>query len=333
MTTGTPAGDRPVLVMADTPDRSHNEAPPNAKGGGLLALATSGTLRQSIGILGAAIVVGWILVAIFAPLLAPHEPNVQQAGVQLLPIGSNGHILGTDELGRDLMSRLIYGARVSIGVGLVAVAVGSTVGAALGMIAGYFGGIIDTLVMRASDITLAYPGILLGVVIVAVLGQGTPQVAISIAIINVPIFARLARSSVLRERELDYVAAARLGGCSWWRILFRHILPNSLGPLLGRARRAHRVITVVPRPGRAATYRVLGFNAQREPRLPEPERELRNLSRPRACHAAARPQLPCGRDTQRPRPNERKALGHDRRHLFSLRPPRRDQRSVRPQRA
>lgn len=235
MTTGTPAGDRPVLVMADTPDRSHNEAPPNAKGGGLLALATSGTLRQSIGILGAAIVVGWILVAIFAPLLAPHEPNVQQAGVQLLPIGSNGHILGTDELGRDLMSRLIYGARVSIGVGLVAVAVGSTVGAALGMIAGYFGGIIDTLVMRASDITLAYPGILLGVVIVAVLGQGTPQVAISIAIINVPIFARLARSSVLRERELDYVAAARLGGCSWWRILFRHILPNSLGPLLVQA--------------------------------------------------------------------------------------------------
>ncbi|MGI8880245.1 MAG: ABC transporter permease [Jatrophihabitans sp.] len=239
--TETPSGDRSTLAMADAPDGllSEPSAPghdaASSRGRGLLSLVSRGTVRQGIGVVGIVIVLGWILVALFAPVLAPTDPNIQQAGAQLLPLGSHGHLLGTDELGRDVFSRVLFGARVSIGIGLAAVAVGSVVGMISGMLAGYFGGIVDTLVMRTADITLAYPGILLGVVIVAVLGQGTGQVAVAIAIINIPIFARLARSSVLRERELDYVAAASLAGCSWMRILFRHILPNSLGPLIVQA--------------------------------------------------------------------------------------------------
>jgi ABC-type dipeptide/oligopeptide/nickel transport system permease subunit len=235
MTLNPPTSGGLPLSPGALPSEPQASDPPDSRGPGLLGLVRKSTLAQPVGLIGTIIVVAWILVAVLAPLLAPHDPNVQQRGAQLLSIGSPGHLLGTDELGRDILSRLIFGARISIGIGLVAVSLGGVSGSALGLISGFFGGLVETLVMRASDIVLAYPGILLGVVIVAVLGQGTPQVAIAIAIINIPIFARLARSSVLRERELDYVAAATLGGGSWPRILFRHILPNSLVPLIVQA--------------------------------------------------------------------------------------------------
>ncbi|MEN3264035.1 ABC transporter permease [Pseudonocardia sp.] len=228
-----------------------------ARRGGALLLVARDTLRQPTGIFGTAVILVWVLVALFAPLLAPFDPNVQHAGVQLLPPGAQSYLLGTDELGRDILSRVIFGARISVSVAFIAVLVGAVVGTVIGLVAGYFRGMLDTVLMRAADIMLAYPGILLGVVVVAVLQAGVVQVAIAIAIINVPIFGRLARAGVLHERELDYVAAAQLAGCSWRRVLFRHILPNAVGPLVVQASlsMAHAVLI-------EASMSFLGLGAQ-----------------------------------------------------------------------
>lgn len=214
------------MTTPHTPD-----VPAPVRGGrSQLKLLVRGTIRHRSGAVGVVLVGLWVAVAIFAPWLAPADPNVQVAGNQLMGVGTPGFPLGSDELGRDILSRVIYGARISIGVGMLAVSCGAAVGTILGLLAGYIGRFVDTALMRLTDIMLAYPGILFGVVVVAILGQGVGQVGVAIAIINVPVFARLARSSVLRERELEYVAAAELLGCAWYRILFRHILPNSVGP-------------------------------------------------------------------------------------------------------
>lgn len=183
------------------------------------------------GAVGLVITVVLALVAILAPYLALYDPIRQVAGTELRPPSAQ-HPFGTDELGRDVLSRIIYGSRVSLMVGLMAVALGSLVGVTTGLAAGYFGGWVDDLMMRLYDSLLAFPAILLGIAVAAVMGPGAVNAAIALAIISVPQFARITRSCVLIERGKDYVIAARALGAKDERIIVRHILPNIFAPVL-----------------------------------------------------------------------------------------------------
>jgi peptide/nickel transport system permease protein len=193
-------------------------------------------LRHNPGaIVGFAMVSTFFLIAIFAPLLAPDSPldqNLQLVATGCCPGPSRHHLLGVDQLGRDELSRLMYGARFSLLIGVVSVSVGLSIGAMLGAIAGFFGGWIDTLIMRLMDIMLAIPGLLLAIGIVAALQPGLYQIMIAVGIANVPIFARLLRGSILGQRENDYVLSARAVGVRQRVILTSHILPNSLSPVI-----------------------------------------------------------------------------------------------------
>lgn len=180
----------------------------------------------------AVLVVLWLLVAaVFAPQLATHDPN-RQNFVALFQPPSATHYLGTDELGRDIYSRVVFGARVSVTVGLLAVVLGGVVGIGTGLLAGYFGGALDSVLMRFIDVLLAFPGILLAILIAAVLGAGLVPIIIAIALYSVPTFARVARSSTLSVREREYVEAARAAGAGHVRIIVQHVLLNSFGPVL-----------------------------------------------------------------------------------------------------
>lgn len=187
--------------------------------------------RHRLGLLGAVILLVLGVVAIAAPWLSPFNPLEQHPGAELTRPGSP-YLLGTDQLGRDLLSRILYGSRNSFLVGIVAVALGAGIGIASGLVAGFLGGWVDAVIMRCYDALLAFPAILLGVAVVTVLGPGTLSVAYAIAIASLPDFARLTRSRVLAERELEYVQAARSIGARDGRIMFRHVLPNTVAPLL-----------------------------------------------------------------------------------------------------
>jgi peptide/nickel transport system permease protein len=189
-------------------------------------------LRRPGGAIGLGLIGLIVAVAIAAPWLAPFDPNQQFADLQLSPAGIGGHWLGTDELSRDILSRVLFGTRVSIAAGFVSVAAGAMIGIVLGMLAGMFRKLGDSMIMPVCDLLLALPGILLGIVIVAVLGPGLVQVCVAVAILNVPVFARLMRSAVLKEKELDYVRASIVQGASTARILIRHILPNSISVVI-----------------------------------------------------------------------------------------------------
>jgi peptide/nickel transport system permease protein len=174
------------------------------------------------------------LIALVPSAFAPRDPlatNPRDAFSE----PSARFLLGTDELGRDLLSRIIYGTRVSLGTALAVVAGAAFVGVPLGLAAGYLGGWIEALAMRLIDVLLAFPAILLAMGLVAVLGQGTANAAIAVAVVSVPGFARLTRGSTLAQKQLDYVTAARAIGAGHWRIMLRAILPNSLGPLVVQA--------------------------------------------------------------------------------------------------
>jgi len=187
--------------------------------------------RNRGGVVGLLIVAGFILVAILADVLCPHNPVRQNLSVALrLP--SWNHLLGTDELGRDILSRIVMGARVSLLMSTAAVAGASVLGTLLGTAAGYFGGRLDHVLMRGIDVLLALPGILLAITIIAVLGPGLVNVVVAIAINGIPIFSRLARAATLSVRETDYVQAARAMGAGERRILTLHVLPNIVAPLL-----------------------------------------------------------------------------------------------------
>ena len=177
----------------------------------------------------------FIFVAVFAPLLAPYDPQEQNlAAIEqgCCPGPSREHLLGVDDLGRDELSRLIYGARYSLLIGIVAVTVGLTLGMILGSAAGYFRR-LDTPIMRFMDIMLAIPGFLMAIGIVALFGGGgLLQVMLAIGIVNVPIFARLMRGSILGQRETDYVLAARAIGVPSRSILGSHIMPNAISPVI-----------------------------------------------------------------------------------------------------
>lgn len=180
---------------------------------------------------GLLLTVGLIVVALAAPLLAPFDPDVQDTAHRLQP-PSHQHLLGLDDLGRDVLSRIIFGARVSLRVGFSVVILASALGITLGAIAGYFGGAVDTAVMRLTDILLAFPGILLAIALVAVLGPSLNNVVLALATIGWVGYARLVRGQVLKVREMEYVTAAKALGARSPRVILRHVLPNVINPVI-----------------------------------------------------------------------------------------------------
>jgi peptide/nickel transport system permease protein len=193
-------------------------------------------LRRNPGALvGFALVGIFVVVAIFAPVLAPFDPRAQdlsKVAHGCCPGPSRHHWFGVDQLGRDEFSRILFGARFSLLIGVVAVSAGLSIGMVLGATAGYVGGFVGSVIMRLMDIMLAIPGLLLAIGIVAMLGPGLFQVMIAVGVTNIPIFARLLRGSVLAQKENDFVLAARAVGVRRSRILVSHILPNSLSPVI-----------------------------------------------------------------------------------------------------
>jgi peptide/nickel transport system permease protein len=193
-------------------------------------------LRRNPGAVAGFVLVGaFVVLAIFAPLIAPHDPLEQDLALitnGCCPGPSAHHLLGVDQLGRDELSRIIYGARFSLLIGVVAVTVGLSFGLLLGAVAGYIGGWLDSLIMRVMDIMLAIPGLLFAIGIVAMLGPGLVQIMVAVGVANVPIFARLLRGSILAQREADYVLAARAIGVKRRTILASHVLPNSISPVI-----------------------------------------------------------------------------------------------------
>jgi dipeptide transport system permease protein len=181
-----------------------------------------------------------VLIAIFAPLLAPHLPDQQYRDAFLRPPmwqagGSSQFILGTDPVGRDILSRLIHGARFSLLMGLMVVVLALTSGVALGLIAGYYRGWVDALIMRVMDVILAFPSLLLALVMVAILGPGLVNAMLSIALVYQPHFARLTRAAVMGEKGREYVISAKVAGAGHGRLMFKTILPNCFGPLIVQA--------------------------------------------------------------------------------------------------
>jgi len=186
--------------------------------------------RNPIGIAGAVIVIIVIVMAIFAPLIAPYDPDAQ-GSKRLLP-PSRENLMGTDELGRDTFSRIIYGARVSLQVGIIAVIIALAVGGLLGIASGFFGGRLDSWLMRIVDIMFAFPGLVLAIVIAGLLGASRTNAMIAIGVIYAPAFARVVRSSVLSVMSEPYMESGRVIGSSSMRLMRLHLLPNILAPVI-----------------------------------------------------------------------------------------------------
>jgi glutathione transport system permease protein len=168
-----------------------------------------------------------VVVAIFAPLIAPYDPYATDYGQAMMP-PSPEHWAGTDIYGRDILTRIIYGTRISLSVGVSSVTIGAIVGVTLGLISGFFGGFLDEIIMRSADVLFAFPGILLAIAVVAILGPGLVNVVAAVAIFSIPTFARIVRSNTLSIKESLYVRAARSMGASDNRIMFVHIMPGTL---------------------------------------------------------------------------------------------------------
>jgi len=187
--------------------------------------------RSKTAMAGLIIILLFVFVGIFAPLIAPMDPVVQNIDMRKTPPMTGGYILGSDDLGRDMLSRLIYGARISMIIGMIAVGIALFFGIIIGMVSAYFGGIVDKIIMRLIDIMLAFPYILLTIVIVAVLGPSLTNAMIAIGISQIPRYTRIVRASVLAEKENDYVLAERALGASDLELMFLSILPNCLAPI------------------------------------------------------------------------------------------------------
>jgi peptide/nickel transport system permease protein len=198
---------------------------------GLWRDALTRLMRNGPALVGLFFITVFVLAAILAPVVAPYGPLEGSLANRLLPPGGV-HLLGTDLQGRDEFSRILYGAQVSLAVGVVSVLIGLLMGGTVGALAGAAGGKVDNVLMRIVDVLLAVPGILLAIGIVAWLDRGLPQIMLAVAATNAPIFARILRGSLLANREVDYVNVARSLGASRTRILLRHMLPNSLTALI-----------------------------------------------------------------------------------------------------
>ncbi len=194
---------------------------------------TRGSFRarlDGLTIAGATVIAFWVVVAIFAPLLAPYEPSATDVSALLKPPLSEGHLLGTDQLGRDVFSRVVYGARVDLSMGLIGVIAPFVVGILLGVVAGYAGGKVDTALMRLVDVMLAFPFLIMVLAIVAILGPGLRNYFVALAIVAWVPYARLVRSETLVLRKSEFVEAAQTLAYPRRAILFRHVLPNAIAP-------------------------------------------------------------------------------------------------------
>jgi len=201
------------------------------QGASMTLLALRSLARKPIPMLGLAVLVITILLVILAPVMTPYDP-AKMSPTEALQGPSARHLLGTDGFGRDQLTRILYGGRLSLQVGLISVGIGLWAGLVVGSVAGYFGGWADEAIGRLIDIMMAFPGILLAMTIVAVLGISIPNLMIAVGVSSIPAFTRLIRGGVLSARENDYVLAARAIGCSDLAIIRRHLIPNIMAPIL-----------------------------------------------------------------------------------------------------
>lgn len=222
MTENASASSLPGQIVAVRPHKAR---------GGMYAQAWHDFWRHRLAVTSVVVLLIAILSAVFASSLTPYDPTKQSVNDRRIP-PSWEHPMGTDSLGRDILSRVLYGGRVSLQVGFFSVIASALVGIPLGLFGGYFGGRIDSIIMRAMDILLAFPGLILVIWLVTILGAALINIIIAITIFSVPTFARLARGIVLSTREMDYVVAARSLGANSWQILVWHILPSVVGPMI-----------------------------------------------------------------------------------------------------
>jgi len=217
--------------MEDSRSRPRSQGQTRLYRSSLFLDAVRRLFRDKLALVGLVIMGTFLLTAILAPVLAPYDP-IEQSLVERREPPSSQHPLGLDDLGRDILSRVIFGARKSLQVGVVSVTMAIVVGTLIGATSGYLGGWVDILVMRLMDIMLAFPALLLAIAIVTILGPGLLNMLYAIGIVSIPVYARIARASVLSVKVQDYVLAARALGASPVRILARHVMPNCLTPLI-----------------------------------------------------------------------------------------------------
>jgi peptide/nickel transport system permease protein len=218
--------------------------------------------RNRLAMTGLIIVGALLLVAAFAPLIAPHDPLAQNLGRRLLPPGTPGNILGTDDFGRDILSRIIFGARITLYIIALVAVTAPVLGLLVGTVAGYFGGWVDAVLMRLTDIFLAFPRLILALALVAVLGPGIENAVLAIAVTAWPPYARVARAETLTVRTSDYIAAVRLQGASAPRIIAGHVVPMCLPSVIIRVTLDMAGVILI-----AAGLGFLGLGVQ--PPLPE----------------------------------------------------------------
>ena len=231
-------------------------------------------MRTPGTVVGLVLVGAIVLAAVLAPVVAPYDP-IATSTTESATAPSAQHWFGTDVLGRDMFSRVIYGARISLWLGLISVSIACLCGLLFGITAGYYGGWVDTVIMRGADMLLAFPSFLLALTIVFALGQSLINVMIAVGISSIPGYTRIVRGSVLSAREHEYVTASRTIGCTDARLMTRHILPNVVAPVIVISTRRHRLgdhrgrLPLVPRHGCAAADAGVGRHGQRWPALLE----------------------------------------------------------------
>jgi peptide/nickel transport system permease protein len=265
------------MSLAEVEAETESKRVGEEAGGSLGTEAWKRLRRDPVAIVGFALIAFFVLVALFAPWIAPYDPAAQPGAGTITPTNIPGpsadYWFGLDELGRDEFSRVVYGARQSLLVGVVSLLLGMTVGLAMGFAAGAFGGRVDTVVMRLVDIMLSIPGLLLAIAIAALLGPSLLSVMIAIAVINVPIFARLLRGQMLAQRESDYVLAAQSIGVRRRSIMLGHVLPNSVSPVIVQG-----TLTLATAIIEAAALSFLGLGSA-DPSVPEWGRMLASTQR------------------------------------------------------
>lgn len=190
--------------------------------------------KNKMAVLGFAIIAVMIIVAVFAPLIATQVPSEQNLAIRF-QAPSGEHFFGTDNFGRDIFSNVVYGARISLFIGFLATILSVIFGTIIGAVAGFFGGGVDNVLMRLVDIILSIPSLILAIAISTVLGTGIRNLILAVSLSGITNYARIVRASVLSVKEQEYVEAAKIGGASNFRLIFRHILPNCLGPIIVQA--------------------------------------------------------------------------------------------------
>jgi ABC-type dipeptide/oligopeptide/nickel transport system permease subunit len=223
--------------------------------------ARSRLLRNPVAMAGGAVAIVLILVAVAAPYVAPYDP-IHQDLANSLAGPSIKHLAGTDVHGRDIFSRIIHGTRISLRIGFLGMLLGCVVGVILGLVSGYYGGWADTIIMRLMDVQLAFPGLLVAICIIAIIGPGLENVILAVGIFSVPLFARVTRGQILSLKEQEFIVAARMMGAQDGRIMLSHLLPNAVAPLLVLC--TLRIATAILT---AASLSFLGLGAQ--PPIPE----------------------------------------------------------------